>query len=194
MIKDHQLRFSFPGDCKVLESTLSPEPERELKVARNPDREISPAEVVYGIGHLEAGREVALQIVVTGESIDGWKRVSYNEAGNVEFHEKSAGRDANDSRSIVPFLVLTFLFATLPSIFSELTTFGSYLAALIRISILALLIPQLAPVARIIKERLAEHSERRGANFDVRGNRNSVIFNSGPGEVTARLSDSGGQA
>lgn len=116
VIKSHLLRFAFPSDCRILEARLSPEPERELGVRRETESEQGPSEVIYKIGHLEAGQEVSLQIVTSGASAKDWRPHSHNDDGNVRFEERSAARAKDDSEHVTPFLVYAFtLLAVAPA-------------------------------------------------------------------------------
>ncbi|MFF6784937.1 hypothetical protein [Streptomyces sp. NPDC012510] len=52
VVKDEQLRFSFPPGAQIIEAVLTSEPEREMGVARRPEREQTPREAVFTIGQL----------------------------------------------------------------------------------------------------------------------------------------------
>lgn len=169
VIKNHLIRFAFPGECRILESHLSPEPERELMVQRDGGAEQGQNEVIYRIGHLEAGQEVGLQIVASGASAKNWKPHSHNEEGNVRFEERSQARAKDDSEHLTPFLVLTFALLAIPPFLEFVPTLGNFSAFAFRGTMLILLSPHIAPTARFIREFVAHNRGVDKFNITMHG-------------------------
>ncbi|WP_159107015.1 hypothetical protein [Streptomyces coelicoflavus] len=167
VIKNHSIRFTFPPECRVLESRLSPEPERELKVRRDEPSEEGSNEVVYRIGHLEAGQDVGLQIVASGTSAKDWEPHSHNEEGNVRFEERSQARAKDDSEHVTPFLVLTFALLAIPPFLEFTPTLGEFLSFAFRGTMLILLAPHIAPTSRLIKQIATQRRENDKFNITM---------------------------
>lgn len=169
VIKNHLIRFSFPRECRVLETRLSPEPERELKVQRDREAEEGENEVIYRIGHLETGQEVGLQIVASGTSAKDWKPHSHNDEGNVRFEERSQARAKDDSEHLAPFLVLTFALLTIPPFLEITPTLGEFLSYAFRGTMLIMLAPHIAPTSRLIKQSVAHRRDNDSFNITMHG-------------------------
>ncbi|MFJ7334882.1 hypothetical protein ACIQUU_16720 [Streptomyces sp. NPDC101116] len=169
VIKNHLIRFTFPNECRVLETRLSPEPERELKVQRDRPSEEGTNEVVYRIGHLEAGQEVGLQIVASGTSAKDWKPHSHNDEGNVRFEERSQARAKDDSEHLTPFLVLTFALLAIPPFLEFTPTLGEFLSYAFRGTMLILLTPHIAPTSRLIKQIATQRRDDESFNITMHG-------------------------
>ncbi len=184
VVKNQRMRLVFPEESRVLEVSLSPEPDRELGVTRNVAQEETDREVVYEIGHLEVGEEVSLRIVATGQTAKNWRVRSHNDEGNVRFEEGEAQRITDDTQRIVPFIVLTFTLWALPNIFSYFGQFGSYAVTLVQLALFIAIIPQLTPVARVLKDLAVRvQSGKTGTKINITGRDNSVIHQSGSGFV-----------
>jgi hypothetical protein len=192
VVRDHQLRFEFPEGCRVLEAELHPAPEREMGAARRPEREENDHEAVFAIGHFEHGRTLRIRVVAAGADAGGWKPISHNSSGDVEFRERSAARTVEDSEHVPQFLILGLFMLTVPPLIPFLSQYYDYdlgepLSALIRVAFLVALMPHLAPTCRVIRDALIKaQSNEKSTHLEVRGERNTVLHGDRIGDVTIR--------
>lgn len=165
VVKDEYLRFSFPPGVEVIDAVPTSAPEREMGVARRPDREQSRGEAVFAIGHLERGQTVALRLSVSGQNIEGWKVVAHNDEGDVEFHERSAARRKEDREHVPAFFRLAFLLFTVPPLFTFLGDAGDVAAAVLSAAFLISLLPHLAPTGRALRDFLTRPEPSSGVHI-----------------------------
>ncbi|SES44734.1 hypothetical protein SAMN04487983_105615 [Streptomyces sp. yr375] len=154
VVKDEHLRFSFPPGAQIIEAVPTSDPEREMGVTRRPKREQAPGEAVFTIGQLERGQAVALRLSVSAGDIEGWKVVSHNEEGDVDFHERSAARRREDREHVPAFFTLAFLLLTVPPVFSLLGYAGQLAAVVLSTAFLISIVPHIAPTGRTLRDFL----------------------------------------
>jgi hypothetical protein len=158
VVKDHVLRFPFPTEVKVLEHYLDPVPEHELGVARIED---SPeGHFRYRIGHLERNEAVVFNFVTAGGELGEWQPHSRNAEGDVDFQRRDVTGVKQDQDHLFPFLMILLLLQTLPTAFNvfALSYVGDAASSLIRLGLIAALLPHVRPLVRIV-ERLVTRAK-----------------------------------
>lgn len=165
VVKDEHLRFSFPPGAQIIEAVLTSGPEREMGVARRPEREQSTGEAVFTIGQLERGQTVALRLSVSAGDIEGWKVVAHNEEGDVEFHERSAARRMEDREHVPAFFTLAFLLLTVPPVFALLGYIGELAAVVVSVALLIGIGPHVAPAGRTLRDFLTRPEPPPGVHI-----------------------------
>lgn len=189
VIKDQQIRFSFPEDTQVLESYLSPTPEPELKVERSPSP--NPREVIYKIGHLERDQDVQFRFVTAGESANKWKAVPSNEEGDVDVQKRGAAEKKDDRAHVKPFVISVFLFLTVPYLFSSSLIdepIAESLATITRFTFLSYSIFHLSPVARTVRDMLNKADATPSQNtFNATANGTGTVVLVGSGDINGSI-------
>ncbi|WP_159394018.1 hypothetical protein [Streptomyces sp. NRRL F-5755] len=193
VIKDHKIRFHFPGDSEVLEARFSPHPEQELNASllqTSTDKTVEPGELSCSIGHLEAGQEVSLEILAAGNEAKDWTAHSHNTEGDVQFREKSTERTTSDFQIITWFLALTLTLGALPSIIEAFAPelFSAQAEAIMRVVIFAALLALTPNTLRSILRELRKARSTDTSTIHVSGDRSSVIYNAQSASLgTARI-------
>ncbi|MGP3926585.1 hypothetical protein [Streptomyces sp. 8N616] len=173
VVQQQQLRFRFSEGTQVLDASVSSQPEREMAVARCPEREEAIHEAVFTIGHLERGQTVDFRLLSSGRDAGNWEVIPHNEHGDVEFQERSTARRKDDREHVPAFFSLSFLLFTIPPLFAFLGSIGQLTAAILSIAFLASLAPHLAPTARALRDFLAP--SQMSAALSVHGDHHSFV-------------------
>ncbi|QDO42572.1 hypothetical protein FNV62_34620 [Streptomyces sp. RLB3-17] len=185
VIKDQQVRFSFPEDTQVLEAYLSPTPEPELKVERTSSP--NPRDVIYKIGHLEREQEVQFRFVAAGETANKWKAVPSNEEGDVDVQKRGVAEKKEDRTHVKPFVISVFLFLTVPYAFSSSLIdepIAESLATITRFTFLAYSLFHLSPVARTVRDMLNKADVTPSQNtFNASAHDTGTIVLVGTGDI-----------
>ncbi|MEU8780897.1 hypothetical protein [Streptomyces sp. NPDC048637] len=190
VIKDHKIRFRFPGDSEVLESHFSPEPEEELGASLLAhDTGDDSAGLLCLVAHLEVDQEVSIELLVAGNEAKNWKRPhSHNEEGDVQFREKSPEGTASDAQLVTVFLALTLSLLTAPSILSVFDGLGALAASAIQIILLASTLLILPVATRALIREFRKTLTGDSATMNLHGTNSSVIYNARSASIgTARI-------
>ncbi len=193
VIKEHSVRFHFPGDSEILESRFSPAPEKEFRASLlevgTGDADHS-MELTCFIGHLEVDQEVSLEILMAGSEAKDWKAHSFNEEGDVQFREKSVERTTSDSQLIVWFLSLVLTLGILPPGLSALTSegIGGAIGGIIQVGLLVALLVLLPAAVRAFLRELGKARTADSAVIHLNADGGSVIYNARSASVgSARI-------
>jgi hypothetical protein len=162
VVKNEQLRFSFPPGAQIIEAVPTSQPEREMGVARRPDLEQSASEAVFTIGQLERGQSVGLRLSVAARDVAGWKVVAHNEEGDVDFHERAAARRREDREHVPAFFRLAFLTFTVPPLAALLGYVGQLAAVVLGVAFLISIAPHIAPTGRTLRDFLTRPEPPQG--------------------------------
>lgn len=154
VVKDEQLRFTFPSGSEVIEAVPTSAPQREMGVARRPERELGRNEAVFTVGQLERGQAVALRLSVSARDIAGWEVVAHNEEGDVDFHNRSAARRKEDREHVPAFFTLAFLLFAVPPLLALLGDAGELAGVALGVAFLIGATPHIAPVGRTLRDFL----------------------------------------
>ncbi|MEV0679372.1 hypothetical protein AB0I60_22900 [Actinosynnema sp. NPDC050436] len=192
VIKDHELRFSFPRGVRLMEHYLAPRPDPELGV--------EPVDVgsldgrpqcKYRIAHLQRGEEVTFNFVTAGGELGEWQPKSFNKDDDVDFQRRDVVRVKQDQEHLQPFLVLALLAVALPPALAlfDFGYFSDIGVFLVRVGLLGALIPHVRPLVRIVNglitARLAPPAAHRGNHVSDGRFRNVVqIGGSVDGSIT----------
>ncbi|MCX4639696.1 hypothetical protein OG775_32060 [Streptomyces platensis] len=179
VIKDHKIRFHFPGDAEVLESHFSPEPEEELGASLLAhDTGDDSAGLLCRIAHFEVDQEVSLELLVAGNEAKNWKRPhSHNDEGDVQFREKSPEGTASDTQLVTWTLALILSLVTAPSILSVLDGLGSLMGSLVQLSLLAVTLGILPAATRALVREFRKALAGHSTTTRLYGDYSSVIYN-----------------
>jgi hypothetical protein len=190
VIKDHKIRFRFPGDSEVLESHFSPEPEEELGASLLAhDTGDNSAGLLCRIAHFEVDQEVSIELLVAGNEAKDWKRPhSHNDEGDVQFREKSPEGTASDTQLVTGLCTLVLALLTAPSILSVLDGLGTLLGSLIQLILLAFALLILPAATRALVREFRKALAGDSTTMHLHGAHSSVIYNTRSASIgTARM-------
>jgi hypothetical protein len=162
VIKNQFLRFTFPERSKILKVYLDPEPEPELAVTEVTDAKKSREERRFELGHLEVGQSVQFRFLSDGGDWGTWTGVHpFNAEGNVDFQRRDVARVRADQEHVRPFFMYLVLLLTLPPFISlSILPLTDVARLAIALALIGLLIPHLAPVARLTERMVVSYFDR----------------------------------
>ncbi|GFE38213.1 hypothetical protein Stube_28860 [Streptomyces tubercidicus] len=185
VIKDHKIRFRFPGDSEVLESHFSPEPEEELGASLLPhDTGDTSAGLLCHIAHLEVDQEVSIELLVAGNEAKNWKRPhSHNDEGDVQFREKSPEGTTSDAQRVTAFLALALSLISAPPILSVFGGIGALAGSLIQLLLLAATLLILPAAIRAIIREFRKSLTGDSTTMHLHGSHSSVFYSTRSGSI-----------
>jgi len=117
VVKNHELRFTFPERTTLLETYLEPVPDPELGVELILDEDTGGrSERRYRISHLERGEAVHFNFVTAGGDFADWRPRSFNQEGDVEFGRRDVAVAKEDEEHVRPFVTAALLMLLVPGI------------------------------------------------------------------------------
>ncbi|MFL6127250.1 hypothetical protein [Actinophytocola sp.] len=185
VVKEERVRFTFPKEVKILENFFDPKPERELGVAELEDAREESSERIYTIAHLESTMQVTFQFVLDGNVPADWSPHAFNEHGDVLFQKRDLSRVREDKEHLQPFLVIVLTLLLIPPVLRNLIVdLGDLAASGATLILLALLVPHIVPVTRLLTNLIANerHTDRKihikDANSVILGDHSAVRIHS----------------
>lgn len=157
VVKSQEIRFSFSEKVRILDSSLEPAPQPEMKVESVHEPTLEAYERKYRIGHIERGQSVGFSFVVTSKEDIDLRLYPFNQDGDVEFNSKSVNKVADEQEKIAKFLALLIMYFVVPQavyiIYSQFLS--NVIAAVIRLVILLFLVPLIVPFSKAISNIIA---------------------------------------
>nr|WP_157527352.1 hypothetical protein [Kibdelosporangium sp. MJ126-NF4]CEL14328.1 hypothetical protein [Kibdelosporangium sp. MJ126-NF4]CTQ88695.1 hypothetical protein [Kibdelosporangium sp. MJ126-NF4] len=164
VVKNHEVRFPFADDVKVLDKYIDPKPDEELGVELIERNVTDGDQYKYRIKHLERGQSVVFHFVVEGTNFGDWHPRSFNPDGDVDFQRRDIAIEKDDQQRILPFIITVVLAIAIPAALEALNSipgFGYFSAAAIfltRIILVAAVLLQVRPIVRMIQRRITPGS------------------------------------
>jgi hypothetical protein len=190
VVKDQQVRISFPQSVRILEVYIDPKLPPEWRVERQRQYDLGESEALISVGHLERGNEVNIDIVASGPNSTEYTIVPFNQNGDVEFltGDTLPVREVEDRKHIVPFITWLTLLIFLPRLVEsfrveEITDFVS---TMIQAVCIGFLVIHLLPIARVVRDLTTRTQDIRSGDTTahINGNVEHVTFESPIKNVT----------
>jgi hypothetical protein len=157
LIRDENLRFSFPEETTILEAGFAPAPEPELRCSEAPADPSKPTERSFLVGHLEVGQEVSFEFMAAGPRAENWKVHPFNEAGGVEFQQREVTRIKDEQEHVRPFAVIATSLIIFSILIQSLEATGLFIYDFVasvgllgQLILAVMLIPHIMPMARLL--------------------------------------------
>ena len=184
VVKNQEVRFTFPAGVKLLDASLDPVPQREIGVTRITAKE-APMEAIYRIDHLEKGQDVIVKLLATGKEASDWKLFPFNQDGDVDFQQRDNIRRREEKEHVVPFLtILTvmIIFEAIAAPLASKTPFA-YIPPIVELALAALLSSHVLPMARWIRDTFSSYDNSHSLVNTVRGGEYFVLAHTITGGV-----------
>lgn len=168
VVKNQYVRFDFGGDTTVVDEYVDPPPEPEVGVQTAPIANLAANEKRFLISHLEKEQRVGFRFIISADTAPKLALHPYNEEGNVEFLPRAVTVEADEMYHVSSFLRLVILFWILPpTLYVIPFGLGSDAAGLVRLGIIAVMLPHLKPFVSVVSHLVANLAMRRSIESRV---------------------------
>ena len=167
VIKSQEIRFEFPSETRILDSSLEPAPQPEMKVEMLLDPTLKPSEKKYRIGHIERNQRVWFRFTVTSKEDAQPELHPFNESGDVDFSPTSLNKADDEKEKVTKFIFLFIMYQLIPDLINNVypPPLSEPITASAKLIILVFLFPLIVPFSKSVSNIILALSDD-GENND----------------------------